>query len=120
MIQTKSLKLMLWGTLFSAVIGLSACQKETSEETEPTEEAEVMMSAEPAEDNAPVIVADDLDEVDAQSEMAEEARSESDTASDIGLEQSSATPPPAAPTEQPRPQSDAAEPAAQPEAESQQ
>ncbi|WP_019673408.1 hypothetical protein [Psychrobacter lutiphocae] len=87
MIPDKSSKLLLWSTIFATLMGLTACQKETPKESESVEEPEVMMSAEPAEDNTPIIVADDLDEVDAESQLAEEARAETEGAAlEMGLE----------------------------------
>ena len=63
-----SIKLTLLATAMASVMGLTACQKKTEEPPKPEVEAEVPMSAEPAEGNDPVIVADDLDDVDARSE----------------------------------------------------
>ncbi len=67
-----SMKLTVLTAAMAAVMGLTACQKQSDEAPEVEAEAEVPMSAEPAEGNDPVIVADDLDDVDARSESIEE------------------------------------------------
>lgn len=67
----KSMKVTLLTAALATVMGLTACEKQTEEAPEQEAEQEVPMSAEPAENNEPVIVADDLDEVDAQSQYTE-------------------------------------------------
>lgn len=71
--NNKSLKLTVWIAALTAVLGLTACQKQEQPAPAQDEEAEVAMSAEPAEGNDPAIVADDLDDVDARSANADEA-----------------------------------------------
>lgn len=66
-----SLKVGLLTSALAAILGLTACEKKAEESAEQGHNADIPMSAEPAENNEPAIVADDLDEVDAQSEMAE-------------------------------------------------
>ena len=72
-----SMKLTVLTAAVAAVMGLTACQKQSDEAPAPEAEAEVPMSAEPAEGNDPVIVADDLDDVDARSDSIEEAQDQS-------------------------------------------
>lgn len=72
-----SMKLTVLTAAMAAVMGLTACQKQSEEPPAPEAEADVPMSADPAEGNDPVIVADDLDDVDARSDSIEEAQSQS-------------------------------------------
>lgn len=71
-----SMKLTLLTTALAAVMSLTACQKPAEEAPQPEAETDVPMSAEPAEGNDPVIVADDLDDVDANSESVTEGEAE--------------------------------------------
>lgn len=74
-----SMKLTLLTTAMAAVMSLTACQKPAEEAPQPEAETDVPMSAEPAEGNDPVIVADDLDDlddVDANSESVTEGEAE--------------------------------------------
>ena len=71
-----SMKLTLLTTALAAVMSLTACQKPAEEAPQPKAETDVPMSAEPAEGNDPVIVADDLDDVDANSESVTEGEAE--------------------------------------------
>jgi len=71
-----SMKLTLLTTAMAAVMSLTACQKPAEEAPQPKAETDVPMSAEPAEGNDPVIVADDLDDVDANSESVTEGEAE--------------------------------------------
>ena len=71
-----SMKLTLLTTAMAAVMSLTACQKPAEEAPQPEAETDVPMSAEPAESNDPVIVADDLDDVDANSESVTEGEAE--------------------------------------------
>ena len=71
-----SMKLTLLTTALAAVMSLTACQKPAEETPQPEAETDVPMSAEPAEGNDPVIVADDLDDVDANSESVTEGEAE--------------------------------------------
>lgn len=71
-----SMKLTLLTTAMAAVMSLTACQKPAEEAPQPEAETDVPMSAEPAEGNDPVIVADDLDDVDANSESVIEGEAE--------------------------------------------
>lgn len=71
-----SMKLILLTTAMAAVMSLTACQKPAEEAPQPEAETDVPMSAEPAEGNDPVIVADDLDDVDANSESVTEGEAE--------------------------------------------
>ena len=77
MINNKySIKLTLLASVMASIMGLTACQKQTEEPPAPEVEAEVPMSAEPAEGNDPVIVADDLEDVDARSAGMENTEAE--------------------------------------------
>lgn len=67
----KTIKLTLLTSALAAMMGLTACDKKAEEAPEPETNTDVPMSAEPAENNDPAIVADDLDEVDAQLEATE-------------------------------------------------
>ena len=79
-----SMKLTVLTAAMAAVMGLTACQKQSDEAPTVEAEAEVPMSAEPAEGNDPVIVADDLDDVDARSESIEEEQvSATDAETDV-------------------------------------
>ena len=71
-----SMKLTLLTTAMAAVMSLTACQKPAEEAPQPEAETDVPMSAEPAEGNDPVIVADDLDDVDANSGSVTEGEAE--------------------------------------------
>ena len=71
-----SMKLTLLTTAMAAVMSLTACQKPAEGAPQPEAETDVPMSAEPAEGNDPVIVADDLDDVDANSESVTEGEAE--------------------------------------------
>lgn len=76
MVMKNSMKLTLLTTAMAAVMSLTACQKPAEEAPQPEAETDVPMSAEPAEGNDPVIVADDLDDVDANSESVTEGEAE--------------------------------------------
>ncbi|WP_296405856.1 hypothetical protein [Psychrobacter sp.] len=88
MIGTKqSMKLVVLTSMVAAVMGLTACQKKSEKAPETKVDTDVPMSAEPAENNDPVIVADDLDDVDARSASLEQedinkAQGQSDDAMD--------------------------------------
>ena len=71
-----SMKLTVLTAAMAAVMGLTACQKQSEEAPVAEAETEVPMSAEPAEGNDPVIVADDLDDVDARSDSIEEEQTQ--------------------------------------------
>ncbi|UNK05091.1 hypothetical protein MN210_13915 [Psychrobacter raelei] len=93
-INNKSLKLTVWIAALTAVLGLTACQKQEQPAPAQDEEAEVAMSAEPAEGNDPAIVADDLDDVDARSANADEAAADV-AATDVDAAPTAETPAPA-------------------------
>lgn len=79
-----SIKLTLLASVMASIMGLTACQKQTEEPPAPEVEAEVPMSAEPAEGNDPVIVADDLEDVDARSAGMENTEAENAESANAG------------------------------------
>lgn len=63
--KNQSVKMGVWTALLAATVGLTACQKDVADDAEQNQEPEAAtMSAEPAENTEPAIVASDLDDID--------------------------------------------------------